>query len=380
MDNKETIVQIQRFTASSISMLNLLKETCSKQQDQDLSEKMIRSRDKFISTSESIIDNMKDPDEEFDFTRFIKKAFSTLKTKSSCELLINKDEKLFEIRDESNKIQTILPGLDLKVGYGFLTDSEKITFWQYMYLFSSSVFRMMKSSNEESFERKYSDVIESMKKIEDEIAKTGIMFNNHIFNPFIGVGDDKKGQMYGVNELFTGGELPKQQNVSIESVLSMLGIDKMFDEEKLHEELKNFSDENATEATARIASLLGANNNPEVMEVCNMLIKDIVKNFKETGLSNIGETLANVAENAKKTIDQNKMAKTAKSMQYFMQNSKELMSSMKDANGNPIGEQLMNSMSIPLSMMNMMTKNMDQDNKSDQSNQPNLDTIAEELD
>lgn len=357
-DNRELVVQIQRFTASSVSMLNLLRVACSRKNDNDISENDVRAIDRFLSASQAFIDQMKDPNTEFDFTRFIRKAFTTLKLKNHCDYLINKDKTLFEARDENNKIMTILPGINLKIGYAWMNDEEIILFWQYMYLFTSAVFHLIKSSNESSFAKKYTHVTETLKILETYISKTGVMFNNQMFNPFIGVGDNTE-NVYSVNEMFTCGELPKQQTVSIDSVLSMLGVDKMFDEKKLQEELKNFNDDNAEEATDKIMGLLGASNKPEVREVCNTLIKDIVSNFKENGIANIGDTLKKVAENAKTSIDPNKMKKTASSMQNFMANGQESMKDMKDANGNPIGQQFMNSMAVPLSMMKLMTPNQD---------------------
>jgi len=355
-NNRELVVQIQRFTASTVSMLDLLKTACSKQDKTELTDRDIRSIDRFLTSSQAFIDQMRDTDNEFDFTRFIRKAFTTLKIKEHCEYLVNKDKRLFEVRDNDNKIQTILAGIDLKIGYNALTEPDTVSFWQYMYLFTSSVFHLIKTSNETAFEKKYQYVTETLEILEADIAKTGVMFNNQIFNPFLGVGNNRTGSGYSVEEMFTGGELPKQQSVSIESVLSMLGVDKMFDEKKLQEELKGFTDEHASQATDKIVGLLGASDKPEVREVCNTLIKDIVADFKINGMSNVGETLKKVAENAKMTIDPNKMKQTAHSMKGFMANGQEAMKDMKDANGNPIGQQLMNSMNIPLSMMNMMNK------------------------
>lgn len=353
-DNRELVVQIQSFTASSISMLNLLREACLKTNDNGLSERDVKSRERFLNSSLAFIEQMKDPDNDFDFTRFIRKAFTTLKIERQCEYLINKDKLLFEVRDANNKIMTILPGIDLKIGYACLIESDITLFWQYMYLFSSSVFNLIKKSNENAFESKYIHVTNTLTKLELDISKTGVLFNNQIFNPFIGV--DGCVEPCSIDDMFTGGELPKQQNVSIDTVLSMLGVDKLFDEKKLQDELKNFTDEHASEATDKIVNLLGAGGNAEVREVCNTLIKDIVYNFKENGIANVGDTLKKVADNARNSIDPNKMKQTASSMQHFIAHGQETMKDMKDANGNPIGQQLMNSMAVPLSMMNMMNK------------------------
>ena len=364
--NKETLSYIQRFTASSISMLNLLQTGCVRQKD-DLQNKDKRAKEKFMESSQKFIDMMKDPDEEFDYTRFIKKAFTTLKTETQCAQIKAKDPELFNIRDQENKIITILPGLDLKIGFKFLSEEEKVTFWQYMYLFIDSVFCLIRNNNVAKFP-KYEHVVETLAFIEAELAKTGVMFKNQIFNPFVGVGDDSDKANYSVDQMFTGGELPKQHQMSIESVLSMLGVDKMFDEKKLNEELKGIGDKQINEATEKIVGLLGASNNPEVKDVCNILIQDIVNNFKENGISNVGDTLKKVAENAKKNIEISKMRKTAESMKHFMANSQDKMKDMKDSNGNPIGQQMMNSMAVPLSMMNFMNKTAPQGVFDDENN------------
>lgn len=357
-DQKELIIQMQRFTASSISMLNLLQTACSRQQDSDIDEGSRRSKARFMDSSQKFIDNFRDQksqddeenEEEFDYTRFIKKAFTTLRSKEQCRQLVEKDVELFSLRDENNKIVTILPGLDLRFGFRFLDEKERVLFWQYMYLFSSSVFNMIKAGNESRFD-KYVHIKETMETVEAEMAKTGIAFNNQVFNPFIGVGDSV--QNYSVNEMFTEGELPKQHQVSIESVLSMLNINKIFDEQKLNDQLKNIGDNQINEATEHIVKLLDAGENPEIKEVCNMLIQDIVENFKENGISNIGETLRKVAQNAKTNITIDKMKRTAESMKHFMANSQEKIKDMKDENGNPIGQKMMNTMAVPLSMMNI---------------------------
>ena len=351
--NKETVNYIQRFTASSISILNLLQTACEKQKDEDLTIRDVRAKNKFKESSQKFINTMKDPEEEFDYTRFIKKAFTTLKTKEQCDQIVNKNPDLLNIRDRDNKIVTILPGLDLKVGYNFLSNEEKEVFWQYMYLFIDSVFCLIRSSNPVKFPR-YTHVIETLTFIETELGKTGVMFKDQIFNPFVGIVDTVDGDGYSVEQMFTGGELPKQHNMSIDSVLDMLGVSKLFDVKKLEQELREGGDKQIEEATEKIIGLLGATNNPDVKDVCNILVQDIVNDFKENGISNIADTLKKVAGRAKQNIEISKMKKTAESMKYFMSNSQDKMKDMKDSSGNPIGEQLMNSMAVPLSMMNFM--------------------------
>lgn len=345
-------VYLQQFVASSVVMLELLRTACIENETQHV----VNSKVRFLSTSEMFISQLKKIDDSFDYTKFVRKSFNVLKTPEHCKYLLDMDGALFTVRDADNKIVTILPGIDLNVGYVLFTTEQKQLFWQYMHLFACTVFNLIKSANETAFIVKYDHVLQTLRTIEKNIATTGIMFNNQIFNPFIGVQNDMEKTEYGVNDMFSGGELPKQQSVSLDTILSMVGIKNLINEEKLQEELKNFSEENSNEATERILDMLGAKDNTEIKDVCNVLIKDIVSNFKENGLENFSTTLMKVAENAKTNIDKNKMKKTAEQMQYFMENSKETLKNMKGADGEPIGEQLFKNMAGPLSMLNLFNK------------------------
>ena len=345
--DKNMISQIQRFTVSSISMLNLLHQISEKHNDVDEKDKI--SMDRFIASSQKYIESIK-TDNNFEYPPFIKKAFGALRSETQCKYLQDKNPELFNIRDGANKIVTVIPGIDIGFAYRHLSDDAKEQFWQYMYLFSSSVFNIIKMSNAAKF-CKYSHISDTLIVIENYMAKTGIMFNNQIFNPFIGVGDSNDN--YSVSEMFTGGELPKQQNLSIESALSMLGIDKLFNGDNIRNELKNFDDTQITMATEKISEMMGVGADPESKEVYGMLIKDIVSNLKENGIDNIDKVLRNVAENAK-NIDRNKMIKTTNNLKDFMENSQDKIKNLKDANGNPIGEQMMNKMNMPMNIMKMM--------------------------
>src|SRR5579872_2866510 len=137
-NNKEMIVQLQRFTASSISMLNLCQAACEKQSNEKLSSKEVKSKKKFIESSQNFIEKFRDQNGDIEYGRYIKKAFSILKVNAQCDQLLKRDATLFSTRNENNKIVTILPGIDFRFAYSFLDEKEQSLFWQYMHLFSSS--------------------------------------------------------------------------------------------------------------------------------------------------------------------------------------------------------------------------------------------------
>ena len=361
-DNKKLVIQIQRFTASSIGMLNLLRDVCNFRltNDLDISQKEKTLTTKFLNSSQNFITDIKQNTDDFNSTRFVKKAYNALHTVDGCNYLKAKDANLLSMRDENKRIVTIISGIDMRIGYRLLNKQQLEQFWQYIYLFTSSVYNMIKQANIIKFNNK-PHVIATLQYIENELTKTGVIFNNMIFNPFIGIGENK--EQYSLNEMFTGKELPKEHKMSIDNVLNMMGVNKMLDEHKLNEQLKDIGQEQVNEATEKIASLLGAENNTEIKEVCETLIQDIVVNLRENGIGNIGETLQKVAQNARGKIDIGKMQKTAESMKNFMANSQERVKDLKDEHGNPIGEELLNNLSMPMNMLNNMNfNNMNFDN------------------
>lgn len=349
-ENKELVIQIQRFTASSIGLLNLLCDVCNTllQDNKNISQKEYNVTTKFLTSSQKFMTDIKQNSDGFDSTRFVKKAYSALRTIDGCNYLKNKDAALFSMRDENNRIVTIISGIDLRIGYRLLNANQIEQFWQYMYLFSSSVYNMIKNANTIKFNNQL-HVNDTLQYIESALTKTGVVFNNMIFNPFIGLGESN--EQYSLNDMFTGDALPKEHKMSIDNVLNMLGVDKMIDEHKLDEQLKELGQEQVNEATEKIASLLGAENNAEIKEVCETLIQDIVANLKENGINNIGTTLQKVAQNARGKIELSKMQKTAESMQHFMANSQEKVKNLKDADGNPIGQDILNNLSLPMNML-----------------------------
>jgi hypothetical protein len=126
--------------------------------------------------------------------------------------------------------------------------------------------------------------------------------------------------------------------------------------DKINEQLKNISEKEITSATKNITQILGAEEGSDVADVCDTLVRSIVDNLKEKGISDMMGTLKSISESVDKNIDKEKMKKTAKTMQGFMMNSEQRLKEMKDEKGNPIGDKLFNAMSGPLNMAKNMSE------------------------
>lgn len=344
----------KHFMASTFAMIELLKLSCERKNDNELSVKEQRGKKRFLDSCDVLLKQFKESTNDFDFTRFIKKAFNTFKQKEHCEYILNNDPKIFEIRDRDGKIMTIIPGMDLGIGYKWFDDKEKTNFWQIMNLFAESVFSIIMMTNQKIVTlQKYEHIVSANFALKHKLATTGVYINSFLYNPY-NLSDIGSGDSFSVNSLYNGVELPSEgADITVQSLLSLLGLDKMINVDKIREELDGFTDEHAEKATDQILSLLNAENNPEVREICSDLIKDIVSNIKENGMEDIGASLMRVAQGARNKYDEDKMRKTAEKMQTFMDHGHEVLENMDKSGGGGIPKNL-------LSTVLSMTRNMGQ--------------------
>lgn len=381
-NEKKEIMLLNWFTSSTISILNLLRESMrltidegpfvdvvydNKDKDDeqlpkkfyelelddielkqlepsDLTETQKRNFDKFMKSSLTMINNLKKND--FDYGLLIKKGFKVLQSKESTNFLLDEDFSVFKQKDEDGKYMTIIKGVDIRFGCKFLTNSrDKALFWQYMNLFSVSIFRLIEFSNEKKM-KKYSNVKMATLELEQRLSKSGLMFGDKFFNPFIGI--HELGSKYSMDDLYQSvSKTEKMDGFGIGSILKMMGIDKILSSEKLKEELDKIGDEDIEKATNTISQLLG-NDDEDSKEVYGTLIKDMITGLKKDGLDNPNKLIDRMMGSIDKKFSKEKMEKTMNSVSNFMDNSEDRLKELKDKDGNPVGEQIMDKMKGPM--------------------------------
>ena len=249
MSDRDLLVQIQRMTASIISYLELMAGSLKGIDESKLIGKGVMARDRFINNSEIFINEMKNNSADFNYGKFIKKSFTIFRETKAINMLKNKDRLLFTQKD-NGRVITIIPGVDINFGYKYLNETDKDLFWQYMFLFVSTVYNSMAITNGDKI-NKYSYVLETLEYLENELKQTGIMFSGKIFNPYIGLNGDNN---LNVDQLLVKNNIKPvgDQDISIESILDMMGVNGMIDREKLEAQLKTIDDAQINEATEKI--------------------------------------------------------------------------------------------------------------------------------
>jgi len=185
------------------------------------------------------------------------------------------------------------------------------------------------------------------------LEQTGIMVDDKIFNPYLGLGGTS--EKYGMEDMFSGTvNLQTGEQLSLEAVLNTLGIGNLVNEEELNAKLESLKESDLETATDQIVNILGANNDPNTRQVCGKLVRNIVEELRVNGIANVGNVLKAVAEKSRSEIQVSDMRNTMGYVQSFMNDGQDRLKEMKDENGNPIGEEVLNTISTPMAMMKAM--------------------------
>lgn len=353
--NKDVIF-MQQFTAACVALLKLLRRYSedkineSTSTDAQLNSRAIQAYSKFNDSVDRYILSLQDG--SFDFQKILRKIFDVLKTEESTQMVKESNATLFDLRNEQDKIVSILPGINIRLAYVLLDEQDRIYFWQYFHLMTLSTFNIFLDNNPRKV-ASMQHVMEMIRDIGGSLEKTGIMVDDKIFNPYLGLGSS--GEKYGMEDMFSNTvQLQTGEQLSLEAVLSTLGLGNLIDEKELNSKLGSLKESDLETATDQIVNILGANSDPNTRQVCGKLVRNIVEELKINGIANVGNVLKAVAEKSKSEIKVSDMRNTMGYVQSFMNDGEDKLKNMKDENGNPIGEQVLKTISTPMAMMKAM--------------------------
>lgn len=342
VDQKNLIVAInyKNFVNSLIRLLNALQ---MKAKEFINDENSVRYN-KFIKSCDDLIKGFT-IDDSLNRGKIVKKIYKTIT--HHLDKFYPASDELFTMTDNNNQRITIIPGIDINLILNKITNKNE--FWSHMYMMYISSASMISANNSKKNEK----VNETIPKIKKQIQEYGIINNDEVMNPFIGleITDEtcSMNDMFANLENFKKPEQGESEEKMLESVLKMTGIDKMIDLKKLNEQLKNIEQEDIDMATDKVSELLGGKNDSDVRDVCGTLIEGIVNDIRSNPNMKIGDLLSvakTVSERVGNTIDQKKMRKTATQMMSMIQKGEEQFKNLKDEKGNPVGQQLFNAMSL----------------------------------
>lgn len=365
------------FTESLLEILNVLttkSETInlkSLDQNDKQQKKLYNGHDRLRKACSELKHGFSGNDSDYDQGRIIKKIYRVL-TQYLTKLHPVPDKELFSLKNDEGATVTIIPGIDMQIVTKIMSDEEMEKLWDHMYMMYISSVVMITEINKH---KRNGTVWEVLPKMRERVIKSGMFSqDSKLFNPFIGImpetQHDSKTE-YDVTTMFESvDKFDTPSGPSLNDMLNMPGMDKMFNVDQLSDQLRNVKPEEIEDATKNITKLLGAEDDPDVKEVCSTLVDGIVEEFKngEGGIQGMAKIAETVSNKVGKNIDKKKMQKTANQLNMFLKDSEKNLKNMKDGNGNPIGEQIMDTLKGPLAELQKGTNGNGEINMSNMAN------------
>lgn len=288
---------------------------------------------------------------DFDQGKVIKKVYKML-TQNMDKFFPEQNLSLFQLKDKDGVFETIIPGVIMNLVIKNASSEFMNQIWgnlYMLYIFSANLITFVNKS------KKDDKIIELIKNMQNKVVEMGMIKQDEFFNPFVGLNSETGD--YNIEHMFANIEnMPDGENLSMDSVLKMSGIEKMFDMKELSKQLKDIKDDDINDATEKITGLLGAKGDSDISDVCHELITNIVHDLKndQTGNLNMFEIAQSVAKKVGGNMKKDKFSKTASQFNKFMENSQDKLKDLKDDKGNPIGNKFLNGVNIPMQLMQML--------------------------
>jgi hypothetical protein len=358
------------FIKSLLELLNIVKLKSESIQIEKLNKKN-KNHKKIIAKHKQIrqvCEEMKrgfpipdNSENNYDQGIVIKKIYKVI-SQNMDKFYPQQSKDLFLMKNEVGEKITVINGLDLEVVINLMTEEEIEKIWDHLYmLYISSVVIIteIKSYSKDT------NIWKILPEINEKIIKSG----KYEFNPFIGINifgktsDDKLNNDLTMDKMYENLK-PLNQTTenaggigtgpSLDNLLDLTGIDKLVDFSKLNEQLKNVQQEEIETTTETLTKLLGAENDTDIQNTVKSLLGDVVNELKENpvnGFADSTKMFKNIAEKCGQRLDKEGLRKTAMQFGNLFENSEEKLKELKDENGNPIGEHLMESLKGPLNML-----------------------------
>lgn len=260
--------------------------------------KFVCDLDRYHSTSGTV--EFKDNFKCLNMNKVILKLYNI--TKNNINDVKNKNDKLFE------KSFMVFPGIDLQYYWTVLTDNQKKKVWIYLnilYTMSDMILYMKNDCTTDTVNKFANGETESIVK----------------FDPYVGVGTDNV--EYNVDDILAGDydkHIEQPEQVGVGSMMSMFGLDKMFNTDEIRDKLKNMTPEDIAAATDNINDMI-ENNDPHTTKLISSVLQNINETLNDSSfvlssnpmddISKIAETVTNKLkpEVEKGNVDLSKLMK-----------------------------------------------------------------------
>ena len=294
---------------------------------------------------------------DLDFAKVIFRTYHLLKDNNV--KIRNKDETLF------NNPFIVLPDVDVSQSWSKLIKGQKNKLFTYLTILlieTDILFNQLGQETSNTPSKKLNTEPEAIIKLtENTTGEITIVVKaednkNSEFNPYVGVGENNN-QQYSVDEMFSSlanmeDEETTVGGIGLESIVKMIGLNKIVDFNELTNQLKNMKKEDIENATNDIKKMLGDKVDAKTTTLITDLLTNISEEMKSSDMTkgdpfkHIIKIAESVAGKMKPQIEKGDLdvSQLGNSVQMFADNC-------KDKDGKPMFEGTMN----PFAMLSQFT-------------------------
>lgn len=280
--------------------------------------------------------------------KFIKKVFKNL-TSNLTLLHPEPNNMLFKMKKD-NMVVTIIPGLDIGILIDEFNEKETELFWAYIYFLLISSTQLLSATNTS---KRIDAVKEIMPLLHEKVKKSGIIEFGRLNNPYVGLNFESN-ETLDIETMMKGiGDIK-----SSEGFLSFIEeqLNKVIDMEAIKTQLDNIGDEEIKSVKEHLNKMF--DNDPNIAGIADRL-PEIINDIKETrsssggkiGIRELADSLRNHVDNMDIKLDPSTITTTTAKLDEFLTKSRNDIAEMKDENGNPVGEKLLETIQAPLKLL-----------------------------
>lgn len=310
---------------------------------------------------------------KLDFARVIFRVYNLLQ--DNLEQIIKKDEMLF------GTTFILLPGIDLSQIWGSLSKGQKTKIWTYLTILNIESDILMSLQSVQPAQSGTYQITQNTTQTTQDVVQTENINNEQLdgnnegkqlsFNPYEGIGQSNTN--YGVDEMYASLENIDDDTTGgpgLESVIKMIGIDKMVNMEELQEKLKNMKKEDIDEATNTLKNMLGDGADEKTTALISDMLTNISNEMKNDDMNNTDpiknfmHVAEKVAEELKPRINRDNI-----DIAKLINSAQSCATKCTDQNGKPLFQGKVNPFALLGQLANMGNANISEEECKNQCNE-----------
>lgn len=277
IENRKLMEYERKINLSVLSLIGMVDQKAQyliRDRDNENSEKKRERLKKLINGCNKMKKVFSNDDEMEDYRlKSIKLIFNRMT--NSSKLILEKNKKAFDQRDKEDKINPLIPGIDIGIIYKYFEESETNELWELMHSIYANSVRLI-TSIKPSMNK--NGILDDVEEIEKQIDRSSEELAQQTYDIFHGIKGEHDNSVFSMNDFVNNSE--NYDKDDIYHTISKL-MTKQTDVGKLLQGLE-ISEDSIKESLNKVFGLLtGSDDDNETKNIAIEHITNLTKELRE---------------------------------------------------------------------------------------------------